>query len=387
MRQFHVLGAVLVAVALAGCGRESRTQNSAPTFTHLVSFGDSLSDLGSYRVGDVKAAGGGKYTVNTASGPTAQIWTELMAIQFALPAPCPAQTGLDGTGNNSQMPPKNIADCFSYAQGGAMVTNPVGIGNKNSSTSAIASVGPLTLPVSQQIQNHLNAVGGSFTGSEVVFVWAGGNDFFTWFGAVGQAAAAAAAKATASNAAAAAAAAAAAQTEVSLEGMRTAGTEMAGYVQTNLIGKGARYVVVLSVPDVNASPFAAQYPGNSAVIATLVNGFNAQLRAGLNSPQVLYIDLVQATANQINHPTDFGISNATKAACGTTSGLICTEATTAATAVDTSRYFYADTVHPTPYGHALLANLVHQQMYARGWAQDWLMLFPARFQNGAFLPF
>jgi len=387
MRQFHVMGAVLGAVILAGCGRTSRTQDGVPTFSRLVSFGDSLSDLGTYRVGDVKAAGGGKYTVNTASGPTAEIWTELLAIQFALPAPCPAQTGLDGTGNNSQMPPKNSADCFSYAQGGAMVTNPVGIGNKQSSTSAIASVGPLTVPVSQQIQNHLTAVGGRFTGSEVVFVWAGGNDFFTWFGAVGQAAAAAAAKATASGATAAGVAAAAAQTEVSLENMRTAGAEMAAYVQTKLIDNGARYVVVLSVPDVNASPFAAQYPGNTAVIAALVDSFNTQLKAGLTSPQVLYIDLVQATANQINHPSDFGISNVSKAACGTASGLICTEATAAATAADTSRYFYADSVHPTPYGHALLANLVHQQMYARGWAQHWLMPFPAQFQNGVFLPF
>ena len=33
----------------------------------MVSYGDSLSDVGSYKVGAIEAAGGGKWTVNSAA--------------------------------------------------------------------------------------------------------------------------------------------------------------------------------------------------------------------------------------------------------------------------------------------------------------------------------
>ncbi len=394
MRQWFLMGGAFAAAILTGCGRSNHGQSSAPSFSRLVSFGDSLSDVGTYRLGDVKAAGGGKYTINSASGPTPQIWTELLGIEFGLPAVCPAQTGLDGTGNNQLMPPTNNDSCFSYAQGGSRVTNPIGIGNKNSpaTTAGVAAIGPLTVPVATQIQNHLTKVGGSFTGTEVVFVWAGGNDFFTWFGAVGEAAKTAAAQAVAKGgdaaaAAAAGAAAAAAELPTAVAEISKAGSELAGYVQDQIVAKGARYVVVLGVPDVNSSPFGTTYQDSKDVIAVLVNAFNTKLQAGLTSPNVLYLDLVQTTAKEISHPTDYGILDASKTACGSTSGLLCTEATTTPIAPDSSHFFYADSVHPTPYGHALVANFVHQQMYARGWAQNWLMLFPARFQDGTYLPF
>ena len=35
--------------------------------------------------------------------------------------------------------------------------------------------------------------------------------------------------------------------------------------------------------------------------------------------------------------------------------------------VDVSRFLYADTVHPTPYGHALIARLALEAMAAKGW--------------------
>ncbi|MHA0110926.1 hypothetical protein ACXYUI_27865, partial [Klebsiella pneumoniae] len=77
-----------------------------------------MSDVGSYAVGNVKAAGGGKYTVNTAvSSP--QNWTELMAIEFGLPAPCAAQTGLNGTSVGNNVARVKHSGCYGYGQGGA----------------------------------------------------------------------------------------------------------------------------------------------------------------------------------------------------------------------------------------------------------------------------
>jgi phospholipase/lecithinase/hemolysin len=34
---------------------------------------------------------------------------------------------------------------------------------------------------------------------------------------------------------------------------------------------------------------------------------------------------------------------------------------------DTSRYLFADSVHPTPYGHKLLAQLVTKELILAGW--------------------
>src|SRR5271165_1624841 len=97
MRQHKLAVALLAAAALAGCGGSSSggNQSTKIQFSSQVSFGDSLSDVGSYAVGEVAALHGGKYTVNTLT-PSPQNWTELMAESLNLPAPCAAQTGLDG---------------------------------------------------------------------------------------------------------------------------------------------------------------------------------------------------------------------------------------------------------------------------------------------------
>ncbi|MDO9191749.1 MAG: SGNH/GDSL hydrolase family protein, partial [Undibacterium sp.] len=205
MRQTKYTLAILTAVAvLAGCGGSGSTsgdQTLKAKYSAQVSFGDSLSDVGSYAVGTVKALGGGKFNINgnnigVNTALTGKNWTELMASQFGLPAPCAAQTGLDGAAAQGfSVPVVNHTGCFGYAQGGARVTNPVGPGNKYTGSA----LGQLTVPVVTQIQNHLAIVGGKFKGDEIVFVMAGGNDIFAQVGgltagatAAGQAAGAAA---------------------------------------------------------------------------------------------------------------------------------------------------------------------------------------------------
>jgi len=180
MHQTKFALAVLTAAVLAGCGSGSGSgdQTLKTKFSAQVTFGDSLADVGTYQVGGVKAMGGGKFTINgdnTAINPalTGKNWTELMAAQLGLPAPCPAETGLDGDASlGFSVPVVLHAGCYGYAMGGARVTNPVGPNNKLTGSS----IGALTLPVVTQIQNHLTAVGGKFKGDEMVFVMAGGND-------------------------------------------------------------------------------------------------------------------------------------------------------------------------------------------------------------------
>ena len=179
MHQTKFALAVLAAAVLAGCGGASGGDQALKVkYTAQVSFGDSLSDVGSYAVGTVLAKGGGKFTINgdnTKINPelTGKNWTEHLAAQFGLAAPCAAETGLEGNAAQGLSVPRvKHAGCYGYAMGGSRVTNPVGPNNKLTGSA----LGALTVPVVTQIANHLAVSGGKFSGTEAVFVMAGGND-------------------------------------------------------------------------------------------------------------------------------------------------------------------------------------------------------------------
>jgi len=189
MRKTSFALALLTAAVLTACGgTDPRPGDQAPKtkFTQQVTFGDSLSDVGTYAVGGVALMGGGAYTINgdaTSVAPelTGKNYTTLLAAQLGLPAPCAAQTGLEGTAStnpalNFSVPVKFNATCFNYAQGGARVTDPVGPGNKALVKAGAFTAGLTTVPVTKQIDNHLAKVGGKFSGTELVIVMAGGND-------------------------------------------------------------------------------------------------------------------------------------------------------------------------------------------------------------------
>ncbi|MDL2358362.1 MAG: SGNH/GDSL hydrolase family protein [Pseudomonadota bacterium] len=187
MRQTRLVPTLFIAALLAACGHNGHDHDPDPDPSHRpqfaaqVTFGDSLADVGTYAVGTVAAAGGGKYIINgssTSLNPalTGKIWPELLAAQLGLPAPCAAQTGLDGdAAQGFSVAVVNHPGCFDYAQGGARVSNPVGPANKLTGSP----LGQLTVPVVTQIANHLAVSGGKFKGDEVVFVLAGANDAFS----------------------------------------------------------------------------------------------------------------------------------------------------------------------------------------------------------------
>jgi len=451
MRHIKLALTLVAAAALTACGgggSNPGNQEFKTKYTSEVVFGDSLADSGSYAVGGVGAAGGGKYTVN---GPSAKIWTELLAAQFGLPAPCAAQTGLGGQGVYS-VPVVNHAGCYSYAQGGSRVTNP--IGPHNALTGDL--LGQLTVPVVTQVANHLALSGGKFSGTEVVLVIAGGNDALSLLGqltaeatAAGQAAGALAgqqafavsltgqlaaqcpnpqtaavtigtaiqttaaaggtptqivqaaigaaiqsgapmtladptvygpivAKATSDATAAGQTAGAKAGAEYATKNgpalvpkMGQAGAELAALVKTQIVGKGANYVVVNNLPDMSITPAAkSKDAGTQALIKAMVDTFNGQLKAGLaGEAKVLYVDLATLSADQYVNPAPYGLSNTHDVACGSNvlggASLICTASNVVSG--DVSHYMFADDVHPTPFEHSLIAKYVAEQMIVKGW--------------------
>ena len=360
MHQFKRYGlaaglATLLAWGLAGCGGGSDgNQKLRVSYSSLISFGDSLSDVGTYKVGTVAALGGGKYTVNSASDKN---WTELIAAQLGLSAPCAAQTGLDGDAMlGFSVPVANFSNCFNYAQGGSRVTLPVGPANSLlallTPPDPSAALGQLTVPILDQITTHLAKVNGKFSGTELVTVMAGANDLFMYLGAIGPKF----------------------LPEEAVYAMGEAGAEMASQIKTLIVANGAKSVVVLNIPDVKGTPFGqSTSAGTQGLIDLMVATFNTRLQAGLQGTSgVLLIDAYTASKDQVTNPSRYGLTNTTSPACNLAkpgnplgSSLVCNASNV--NAGDVSRYLFADSVHLTPYGYQLMAQLVAKELVLAKW--------------------
>lgn len=397
MKQINnIVGAGLIALLLAGCGGgEGSPSSNSVGLTSVVSFGDSLSDPGAYAVGTVAAVGGGRYTVNSGTATPTKIWLDFLSAQLALPAPCAAVKGLDGlAAQGFSVPPTKQASCTNYAQGGSRVTHPIGPGNKN--IPASAALGQLTYPLTTQVADHLGRNAGAFNPKALVTVMAGGNDIFIQ-GAVATAATSMATAPTASNIAAFTATAtnlggwtsaeqlgvltatspAAGQAALQaglLANMAKAGVEQANLVKTQIVAKGAQYVLVVNLPNAGATPRGfAGGPQTAALLTAMAQAFNQTLAAGLaGTAGVVLADAFTTSTDQYNNPSAYGLSNVTAPSCKTDASnilggvsLVCSP--TNVIAGDLSRYGFADDVHPAPYGHQLLAQFAAKALAAAGW--------------------
>jgi len=412
------VAAAASALVVAGCGGggggTASTNNTG--FSQLVSFGDSLSDIGTYNVGTVAAVGGGKFTVNS---PTAKNWTQLIAAQYNVPTPCPAQTGLANllpsltSAGFVGAATQNFSSCRNYAQGSSRVTvqyapysaavqnyivgaTVQGGGTLAQGQSAAASagfaLGLSAVPVVTQMNTHLTNVGGAYTCKELVTIIAGANDVFMNLNGINAVATAVAgpsqstiqgavlgatfagwtnpnqyASPSASSVSTAQAAAFAA--------VQQAATDLVTDIKTLVLAKGATHVVVGNLPDISQTPYGISLGAQGAALTQqLTLAFNSTLAAGLNGLSgVLLVDLYTQGQSETANPVQYGLTNVTTPACSTTSAanplqgssLTCTAASTIAG--DTSHYQYADTVHPTPYGYQLIAQFMTLKLIAAGW--------------------
>lgn len=394
MRTFRHLGAALAAsLFLAACGggggspRElgpSGAPTTAGTFSSVISFGDSLSDLGTYTPAtSVTGNGappyiGGRFTTNQAAG---QIWVQTVAASLGL-AITPAEVGFNGASQPCPAAaggPAAAATCTAYGQGGSRITNPAGIG-KNPDGS-----GALTVPVATQIANHLSRKG-NFTANDLVFVLAGANDILIQFQVF-------AGKAAQIQAQVASGAITPQQGNVLLltaqtEGdiaVETAARQLATLIRTQILANGARYVAVLNVPDIGNTPLGGSLPPTARpVLSGFVATFNTGLREGLDRQPVALLDTTGALAAIIANPAAAGFTNVTVPACDAavisaiTGGLV-TDGTSLFCNADALPYnglragasattwLFADSIHPTTGGHAAIAAFVGGELDELGW--------------------
>jgi outer membrane lipase/esterase len=467
VRQFKRYGliaslATVLAWGLAGCGgSEKASQSPKVVYSSVVSFGDSLSDPGAYKVGSIATLGGGLFTVNGINGAIgadpspSYTWAQLVSAAAVGSPSCAARVGGFGVSVST------IAGCTNYAQGGSRITNPMGTGNTGNLNGA------LTEPVVTQVINYLNSTpNGLFTGSELVTVQGGANELFaqataltlaaqaegnrvggltfssTFVGllaagatdpttaaqAIGLAMATEAGRGSDTNTVISAAVVAAASqpgnlavgapdvygpmlttaqtaantagnaagnlyaattgASIAVTGMVSAAAELSASVK-NMLAKGAKRIVVTNLPDVSLTPYAlatitvtAGVTDNSTqqLVLAMTKAFNDKLKADLAGISgLLYVDVFSENQSQVANPSQFGLSNVKDMACDLRYGinplasvgkadgssLVCKPSNLITG--NTSRYLFADSVHPTPYGHKLLSQLVTKELVLAGW--------------------
>ena len=346
---------------LAGCGGGSNSTSGTnggssgkPQFSAVVSFGDSLSDVGSYVSATVDPqtglATGGHFTTNPGA-----IWIEDISATLGLTI-SPNVTGFGPVQTSCPLP-----HCTGYGQGGSRVTDPNGIGH---------SSGELTIPLVTQMDNFL-AANATYKPTDLVFVYGGSNDIFVQAATVSAVADAAAALpgATQDSITAAVGQAQQAASAATVQ----AATELAGYVRNKILAKGALYVALINLPDSAATPYGASLSANGrALLTSLVTTFNSTLQKAVSDQalNVLLIDANAATKLVLANPVQYGVTNSTMPECDLTklpgqSSLFCNQSTLIAGA--NANYLFADGVHPGAYGHKLFADYVALQLAKKGW--------------------
>ena len=373
-----------------GTGSPAGAPTTKGTFAAVISFGDSLSDVGTYSPATSLAGDGtppyfgGKFTTNETSNgqPDAnalgKIWLENIASSLGVIV-TPAEVGFGASSVKcpAAAVPALATTCTAYGQGGARVTDPVGIGH---------DVGALTVPVVTQIANHL-ARFGSFQSSDLILVYAGINDVLVQFDAFAQTAAQAQADAAAGQITAEQANLAlfAAQ-EKAHAAMKAAALELAHDVVTQILANGGRYVAVMTLSDIVDTPLGNSLPAEVRPVLTgLSQVFNLWLREGLTGQPVQIIDTFALYKTTYANPGQFGIVNNTVPACDAAkiqavtggavtdgSSLFCNATpgapyNTIVTDADVNTWQFADSVHPTTGGHKIISDAFAAQLHAFGW--------------------
>lgn len=330
----------LAVIQQVGQAQARRPQHQR--INEVIVFGDSLSDVGSYQVGDIAAAGGGKFTTNP--GP---MWPE--PIGWLLGAPVtPFRVGFGAV--------SSVVGGTGFAMGGARVSQSPGLGCEPEPVTGVCTAA-LALPVTQQITDYLESHGNRFTARQLVFMFAGSNDMFVQ---LEQFSARVQAGAPVEHSEAQA-----------LAAVRQTATELAGQVR-RILARGATRVGVLTLLDIADTPFANE-PANAPakpLMSAMASAFNSTLTAQLqgSGAQMIKVDeegkrvmgnpgLFQVTETRVPACDAAKIAALTQGAEQTGSSLLCSSQTLVQNGAGW-QYLFADGTHPSSLDQAIIARFV-----------------------------
>ena len=365
------------AAVLAACGGGGADTTPATAVTAVKVMGDSLADSGTF---------GLKFTVQgtapTGAGSTA-IWPERVAASYGRTL-CPHYVSAGGSFSAK-------ADCTNYAVGGGRINN------------FKAPTSPVSI-----LQQLKDAGAAGYAAGDLVLIDGGGNDAADLIGAYLGASrdggkAYAALLGTVLDAATVNSLLAGGATGMAQAGgayMQALATQFAATIKAQTLDKGATRVAVLNMPGVTLTPkfrmvLASISAANGAAAAaqaqTLFDGwvqaFNAKLAAALaGDGRLTVVDFYASFKDQAEHPAQYAYTNVTTPACPATGvgsdGLptysfpTCTAAALSAMTPPAGAtggadwwksYGFADSFHPTPFGHQLMGQLVSRSLSQAGW--------------------
>ena len=371
------LSALVAACLLAACGGGGSDTAPAATVTTVKVAGDSLADSGTF---------GYKFTVQgsaaTGAGSTA-IWPERVAASYGQTL-C-AHYLFNGSAFGAN------AGCSNYAIGGGRINN------------FTAPTSPVS--ITQQLKDMGDA---GYSASDLVLIDGGGNDAADLIGAYlkapsdgGQAYAAVLGTVLPSATVSAALASGAnGMAQVGGAYMQALAKQFAAAIQANTTAKNAPRVAVLNMPGVTLTPkfrmvlasIAATAGAGTAAQAeglfdAWIQAFNTQLAASLaGDDRVAVVDFYGSFKDQSVNPAQYQLTNVTTPACpvtgvGTDGLPVYDFPTCSATALSAmappagaaggadwwKSYGFADSFHPTPYGHQLVGQLVSRSLSRAGW--------------------
>ncbi|SEJ24679.1 SGNH/GDSL hydrolase family protein [Paraburkholderia diazotrophica] len=387
VRLARIAVACAAFATLVACGGSDNNNNNASSTPaggvklQVVSFGDSLSDAGTYTPVIAANFGGGRFTTNPG-----EVWTQKVAEYYG-DTLTPAYVG--GFGQ-----PLKANGGFGYAQGGSDVANPAGIGFAPNNMAAT------TVPVASQVKQYLTDHG-SFNSNQLVLINGGANDILqllqnTQF---------------MTNLQTQLATATTVQQQQLIIGtavgtqLQTAIASFVGLVGTTL-SNGATHVVVIDVPDIGLTPLATgeaaanNAPQLPALITGIVSAYNTLVANGLATAgidtKVIKVSSFNWLHQLLGSYQSQGFTNATGTACNITqmeqnatayatanpsvlvggmtaqqygqqfgSSLFCSPQTLTVAGADQS-YVFADQLHPTTHAYAAFATFVEQQIAATG---------------------
>lgn len=126
----------------------------------------------------------------------------------------------------------------------------------------------------------------------------------------------------------------------------------------SLHNAGAKYIIAPNVPDVGLSPRVRDL-GATAQAATTqaTSGYNALLTSELakSDANVIPLNMFHLMQEVAANPSEYGFSNVTGRACSVSEAVLCNQNTLVEANANNS-YFFADGLHPTGAGHALIGD-------------------------------
>lgn len=349
-KKLHVAAlAVAMTVFMSACNDEGTQARvippPPPAVTQVVSFGDSLSDVGTYNPTTADADPSNDtptgLTFSTKPGMT---WNALVAIHFGQPLRPNRQVRFGVVGNGGAI---LELGGLGYAEGGARIEEDAP--NGGVVMQPIPNVGtvPVQLATSRsirtQIDDYLAEHGNTIHPQTLVLIQGGANDFFGFLGQV------AAGQANPQDAPAVIGATA---------------TAMITQVQ-RLKTAGATRIIYANLPDLGITPQFSSTP-LSGLATQMTDAYNAAVANALNSLGVHIFDTAAFMRDVVDSPANYGFTNVTTPACtslttpgnpASLSALICLPTTLVGPGADLT-YLFADGVHPTAAAHTVWGQQV-----------------------------